>query len=540
MLGGLFGFLALLLVGLLGLGLYTLLKWLASRFKPVKASEIVLSSGNDSASDSETNSSGKNEAMFDADPTRPVAETPSSSCTSPLPAAKEAAVRLAESKDTILRFGLITFIGLVLLWPLVLVGFLVDERAALYRQVVRDISRTWGGEQEVSGPILVLPYQQRQEVERTMHTADGREEKIKDTHLVQHYFIILPSEVDFSSQLDPQERRRGIYHSLVYTAQTSMKGVFVLPSRTEFSRIDSAMVGVDYDRAYIVVGLSYPSALGEVGAFDWNGVGLTAEPGTVPFTPLESGYRIPVPLDPEKTQYAFKQHLVFNGSGGIRFTPVGKTTTITIASSWPHPSFQGNVLPVSRDITEQGFTASWRVPSLARSYPNVGVLKTWPSSFTAFSIGVDLYRSGGHYQLIERSVKYGVLFIGLTFLAFLVFEVASRSRLHPVQYGLVGLSLVVFYLVLLSLSEHFPFEWAYAAATSCTVLMVSLYVGSVWQNARRGAGIGTLLVALYTLLYAILRMEDYALLMGTGLVVIMLGMLMVVSRNLNEFQGEKR
>lgn len=538
MLTGLLSLLALVIVGLLCLGLYTLVKWLASRLKTGKTSELALSQ--ESGPTSENSSPRESCSLSDAIPARPGNGTSASPGGHPLPAAREAAVRLAESKDTLLRFGLIAFIGLVLLWPLTLVGFLVDERAALYESVVRDISRTWGGEQEVSGPVLVLPYKQRQEVERTVYNADGREEKVRDTHLVMQHFVILPSEMDFSSRLDPQERQRGIYHSLVYTAQTSMKGNFNLPSRAELYRIDPAMANVDYERAFIVVGLSYPSALGEVGAFDWNGKALTAEPGTIPFTPLESGYRIAIPLDPDKTQYAFSQKLTFNGSGGIRFTPVGETTTITVTSSWPHPSFQGSVLPVSRDISARGFTASWRVPSLARSYPNIGILKTWPRSFTEFSMGVNLYRSGAHYQLVERSVKYGILFIGLTFLAFLVFEVTSRSRLHPVQYALVGLSLVVFYLVLLSLSEHCPFEWSYAAAASCTALMVSVYVGAAWRNVRRGAGIGTLLVALYTLLYAILRMEDYALLMGTGLVVIMLGMLMVVSRNLNGFQEEKR
>lgn len=170
--------------------------------------------------------------------------------------------------------------------------------------------------------------------------------------------------------------------------------------------------------------------------------------------------------------------------------------------------------------------------SLARSYPNLGTLKTWPDRFTSFAAGVALYESASHYHLIERSVKYGILFIGLTFLAFIIFELSLNARLHPVQYGLVGLAMVVFYLVLLSLSEHFTFLPSYAAASACTVLMIALYAGAAMRSVRQGFSVGLLLTALYSLLYAILQMEDYALLMGTALVLVMLGVLMVVSRNL--------
>ena len=169
---------------------------------------------------------------------------------------------------------------------------------------------------------------------------------------------------------------------------------------------------------------------------------------------------------------------------------------------------------------------------MARSYPNLGTLHTWPRHFTEFAVGVDRYQAGTHYKLVERSVKYGVLFIGLTFLAFIVFEMGLGARLHPVQYGIVGLSMVVFYLVLLSLSEHLAFLTSYLSASGCIVLMVSCYVGFALRNYKEGIGIGVLLVALYSLLYTILQMEDYALLMGTALLLVMLAALMVVSRNL--------
>lgn len=436
------------------------------------------------------------------------------------------------------RLIVVAAIAFGLLIPLLLVQSLVDERASLYRGVVRDISQTWGGRQQLTGPILLIPYSERQLSTRTVprekaHDAADREyETVTESRLVPGYFVLLPTRIGFTGDMAPQERRRGIYRSLVYTADLRLAGQFTLPSDEALKRVAPSLENVDYARAYVVMGLSYPNALRSVGPLGWNKAELAAEPGTQPFSLLKDGFRIPVRLLPEIKTYTFSQKLNFNGSSGIRFTPVGGVTEITLRSPWPHPSFQGDILPVSREISDKGFTASWSIPSLARSYPNLGTLQDWPHNFTSFSSGVELYETATHYHLIERSVKYGILFIGLTFLALIVFELGLRACLHPVQYGLVGLAMVVFYLVLLSLSEHFAFLPSYAAASVCTILMIAAYAGVALRSLKEGVGVGVLLTALYTLLYAILQMEDYALLMGTALVLVALGALMAVSRNL--------
>ena len=436
----------------------------------------------------------------------------------------------------LVRFAIVAVIGAALLIPLVMMESLVSERSSLYDGVVHDISRTWGGSQHLSGPFLLIPFTERQLVTRQISERDAQgrmtPHEIKEEQEVLDYLVILPKTADFRGKLDPQERTRGIYRSLVYTADMTLNGSFTLPTREELERVAPALSGVDYAHAFVVMGLSYPNALRTGGPFRWNGDPLSAQPGTQPLDILKNGFRIPVRLVPHRHDYSFSQHLVLNGSSGIRFTPVGETTSIALDSPWPHPSFQGNVLPVSREVSAAGFSAVWNIPSLARSYANLGTLASWSSSFRDFPAGVDLYETSTHYGLIERSVKYGALFIGLTFLAFIVFEMGLRARLHPVQYGLVGLSMTVFYLVLLSLSEHLSFRASYIAAAGCTILMIAVYAGVALRNARQGSGIGLFLAALYTLLYAILQMEDYALLMGTALIVIMLGALMVVSRNL--------
>lgn len=433
----------------------------------------------------------------------------------------------------LVRFGIVTLITLVLLIPLSLVESMVHERSSLYNSVLRDINSTWGGLQQLSGPALLIPYTERQAVEKQVQV-DNKRETVRDFVEVVNYMIVLPDTIKFAAQLLPEERQRGIYHSLVYTAHLSMHGIFSLPTKEQIDRLIPALVAIDYTNAYVVVGISHPSALREVSPLQWNDAPVTVEPGVLPFSKLESGFRAPVRLLSNTQQYTFSQNMTFNGSEGLRFTPVGQTTDITLESPWPHPSFQGRVLPVSRTVSENGFKAQWQIPSLARSYSNLGVLTQWPKSFNSFVVGVDLHETGMLYGLVQRSVKYGILFIGLTFVAFMIFEMALKARLHPAQYGLVGLSMVVFYLVLLSLSEHIPFVWAYASATSCTILMVSLYAGTAMGHPKYGWGIGAFCVGLYTLLYALLQMEDYALLMGTALVVIMLGALMYVSRNMGK------
>ena len=433
------------------------------------------------------------------------------------------------------RYVVVAIIAVALFIPLTLVENLIQERAALYRDVVAGISNTWGGEQTLSGPYLLLPFTHRVKKEHFV-PEEGKNygRKVTEVTVETGTFVILPAGVSFKAALAPEERQRGIYRAQVYTAELDMNGHFVLPDEEALLRIAPALVDVDFAHAFVVMGLTYPSALRTAGPFVWDGAPLAAEPGTQPFSErqLASGFRVPLNIAWRPGRFDFSQRLVFTGSGGIRFSPAGETTDIAVASPWPHPSFQGNVLPASYEVTEAGFSAVWSVPSLARPYPNLGRLDSWNEPLDAFSVGVDIYQTNTHYKLVERAVKYGILFIGLTFLTFIVFELGLGSRLHPVQYGIVGLSLVIFYLVLLSLAEHVSFLMAYICAAVCILFMTSLYVGAALRSVRQGLGIAVLLAALYALLYTILQMEDYALLMGTALILVVLAALMVVSRNL--------
>ena len=209
------------------------------------------------------------------------------------------------------RFAIVAAIALALLIPLLLVQNLVDERASLYRNVVQDISRTWGGQQQLTGPMLLIPYTERQITRRRgpgkEATGGGNQgdETITESHWALGHFVLLPTRVDFSGGMVPQERRRGIYRSLVYTADLHLAGRFTLPPDDALKRAAPALESVNYAGAYVVMGLSYPNALRTVGPLVWNKAELNAEPGIQPFSKLKNGFRIPVRLSPEIREYTF-------------------------------------------------------------------------------------------------------------------------------------------------------------------------------------------------------------------------------------------
>lgn len=223
----------------------------------------------------------------------------------------------------------------------------------------------------------------------------------------------------------------------------------------------------------------------------------------------------------------------------LGFLPLGRDTHLKLASAWPHPSFEGRFLPVSREITDAGFTANWETSFLASNMEQhftdclerqnctefAGNLLT-----TAFIQPVDIYLQG------ERSLKYAILFVGLTFLAFFLFEILKSLKIHPIQYGLVGAALALFYLLLLSLSEHIAFPLAYVSASAACVSMLGFYVSFVLGNVRRGLGFGGALAGLYGALYVLIRSEDHALLMGTLLLTAVLLVVMIITRKVNWYQ----
>lgn len=443
----------------------------------------------------------------------------------------------------LVRCGFILFITFLLLAPLEFVEKIVYERQRLQKDATENITASWGGTQSISGPVLVLPYELWEDYKKIVKVKVGKQEKEQEVvqrRYFMRYKLILPTELVFDAKLDPEIRYRGIYRQALYNAPVNVRGSFTLPGQEGFA---SNLQKIHWDKAWLSVGVTDLKAISEDSPLQW--AGTTApryEPGTQVGNLLGPGFHTSVPLTEKSlgTKQDFSFSLAIRGSDGIAFTPVGEKTLITVAGSWPAPSFQGNLLPVERNITDKGFTAKWNISNLTRTYPQIEDVKNPDASddvnelknIKKFTAGVDLHETVSLYRMVRRAVHYGILFIAVSFVALFSFEMITRQRMHLLQYGMVGLSMSLFYLVLLSLAEHVDFSLAFLAASGVTVSMNSLYIAAALQNKTRGLIMSGLLSGLYALLFSLLRMEDFALVVGTGLVVAMMGALMFVTRKL--------
>lgn len=465
-------------------------------------------------------------------------QSPDNPCAGPIP--EQRSERLSVRRHLggpLARFGLIAFLTLLLLIPLCLVQNVVYEREDLYRQATENIAEAWGKAQTVSGPVLVVPYEVWEEKTTSISNSDDNDKPraVTRKEQVTRYKVILPAEVHFDAALDPEIRYRGIYRQVLYSAPVSISGTFILPQTADFA---PNLHKVHWNKAWLAVGLTDIKAISEAGVLNWTGTEISDyKPGTMVESIVGEGLHIKLPLAEAAAgaKQDFSLRLKVRGSGGMAFTPVGESTTITMAGTWPHPSFQGNLLPVERSVTDKGFTAKWVISNLTRSYPQTGELNENSGAFDSlrsFTAGVDLFEAVSLYRMSLRAANYGILFIAVTFTALFAFEMVIRQRMHLLQYAMVGLSMSVFYLILLSLAEHTGFGAAFSTAAVVTVGMNSLYLTATLRSWKRGLLMGALLCGLYGLLFSLLRMEDFALLVGTALVVAMMAALMFVTRKL--------
>lgn len=429
-------------------------------------------------------------------------------------------------------------LSLLSLIPLGLVMDMVWEREALYHDVVTEIGQSWGDKQEISGPALVVPY-----TYQVIQEAVSDEGKVrKFTSIYQNELVILPKLLELNIDLKHDFRSRGIFQSLVYNAQLNGTANF------ELTQVNIPnLIKFNLENARMVFGISANQAIDKINNFElrdeqseaittqssiMSGTGLANQIG------LERGFHQPVALNPKQTTISLDFDLMLRGSQSISALPLGEQTHINIIADWPHPSFNG-LLPADRTISEQGFKANWDISHLSRNFPQI-FSKDQQVNLREINANTILFEPVTHYGKIERSVKYGLLFIVLSFIILLIFELGQNSKLSLIQYLLVGTAMTLFYLLLLSLSEHLAFSLAYIIAASVPVLSVSAYVASATASLKRGGIMLAMLIGLYGVLYSILKLEDYALLMGTGLLVVIMLVLMFITRRSGINESESR
>lgn len=429
-----------------------------------------------------------------------------------------------EKHSVMLKVGSIGFLILILMIPMAMIQSLVMERRNRQMEAITEIGSKWGHEQCLSGPILVVPYKTVENINETETGKESVQEKVTN-----HLAYFLPEELNITGKMNPEVRYRGIFQVAVYSSNLSVNGHFAAPQLENSNR----ETVVDWESAYITIGISDLRGIRENIQFAWNNNEIKCEPGVRLNKILRSGVTVRNLLNenPDGNGYPFAFNLQLNGSNGLNFVPVGKETNVLLSSTWANPSFDGAFLPEDRNITDAGFEARWKVLELNRNYPQHWVDDHYELETSSF--GVSLKLPVETYQITDRSMKYAILFVSLTFLVFFFVEILRRMRVHPIQYGLVGLGLVLFYLLLLSLSEQISFGVAYLMGSIGIIVLITSYSASILKSNRLTALLASVLTLLYTFLYVLLQLQDYALLIGSIGLFMILATVMYLSRKID-------
>lgn len=428
------------------------------------------------------------------------------------------------------RLAAIAILILVLLIPKAMVMGLIREREDRRDEAKTEVSEKWGGEQVLLGPVLSVPYE-------TLVVIEEKEKGVvkKTTKRQMHNAFFLPDKVVHDVQVETQVRYRGIFEIILYEAKVTTRGVFARPS---FAKLAVNANRIFWDKATLVQGISDIRGIQSDVKFAWDGRTLDLSPGVVNDKVVNSGVQANVGLPEGKRQHSFEMTYTLNGAEDLRFVPNGVQTVVEMTSPWNCPSFQGAFLPKTREVRDDGFTARWEIPHLARNFPQQwqdNDITQYEMQGSAF--GVSLLYPVDTYQTTMRSAKYGILFLALTFLIFFLFEILVGVKMHPIQYLLVGFGLLLFYVLLLAFSEHMLFGPAYLFASLATIGLVTAYSSSVLWNWKRARVIGVILGFTYAYLYTLLKIEDYALLLGSLGLFIALAILMFVTRNIDWYEA---
>ncbi|MGY4515574.1 inner membrane protein [Lysobacter sp. HA18] len=434
------------------------------------------------------------------------------------------------------KLVLVAVMTLLILIPLAMVNGLIGERQRYREQAVMDIGRMYAGPQTVIGPVLTVPYSETVDVQET--GADGVVRSVRKRQASEWTFF--PTRLDAAGALATTTRRRGLYRVPVYEWNGAITGDFDVQIPAESPGADR-VIGVP------VLGYALSDVRGLHGTprlrIDGRDAALQEGAGARDDAGMHAS--LAVPASGAHFSLTSRLDVQLAGTQSIAFVPVGKRNNIDIHSTWRHPSFQG-LSPWRSDISDAGFKAQWQVASIAtdaqrqyltgRAASLRGASGTVLDATAPATVGVVLDDPVDAYTMADRATKYGVLFIAITFVAFFMFEVIRQLPIHPIQYGLVGLALVIFFLLLVSLSEHIAFPAAYAVASVACIGLIGFYLSAALRSALRGTAFAAMLGLLYAALYGLLISEDNALVMGSVLLFAILAAVMIATRRLDWYR----
>ena len=436
---------------------------------------------------------------------------------------------------TIIKLVGVGLLILLLLIPLEMITGVLSDRLNRRNEAVADITSSWGKEQCIIGPVLMIPYLYRFKTIKEVPGKDGKVEKREVEETAGAWAYFLPETVNITGDVQTQMLHRGIYDAAVFRAQVTVAGKFAPPDFAYF-KID--IKDVQWKDALLAIAVTDLRGTREALVLDWGGTKRPMLPGSqVPG--YTTGATAILALDkPIINAIEFSIPLDVNGSGGIFFAPFGVENETNLKSNWPDPGFRGAFLPADRSIRADGFDAKWKVSYYGRAYPQHWTSQTGNERFTTQAVSQSMFGAQflsilDGYRYVERAIKYGVLFLVLVFTTFFLFEVTARQKIHPFQYLMVGAALCLFYLLLLSISEFIGFGAAYLIAAVVSTLLITWYCRFFLGGGVRTLVIGAGLASVYTFLYITLRQQDYALLMGAVALFIVLAIVMYVTRKVD-------
>lgn len=444
-------------------------------------------------------------------------------------------------RSLLYKFLIILGLTAVICVAMQMIQHTIRERSQYRAQAVQSIAADSVREQTIVGPILVVDY-----IDEYEEAVAGSGDKVGTTEMVarsvRRQHLAFPNELTVDGMIQTESRYRGIHEVLTFTGKHSVMGDFQMPLKSELPRANLKS-RITLSKLSVALGIDDVRGIRDIPRIDWGGENAEFQQGTgLPW--LASGLHAKVASatleNPQNVRFTFDLGLA--GIERQHFVPVAKNNVITLKSNWVHPQFGGNFLPSSRpSVTDNGFAARWAISSLStNAQQDLRQMQAAPEARGGY-VGLDRFSVGfiepvNVYTLSERATKYGLLFVALTFGAFLVFELVKRLPIHPVQYLLVGLALVLFFLLLVSLSELIEFMLAYLIASAACIVLIGFYLSSVLRDWRRGLGFGTGLTLLYGALYGLLISENNALVLGSLLLFAILAAVMVAKRKVDWYQ----
>lgn len=426
-----------------------------------------------------------------------------------------------------IRMLMVGILILVLLIPLSYIKNLIQERSYRQKEVVSEIHQKWGEQVSIYGPILKVPYQIHHR--NKMWNEKTKSYDISDDIETQ-YAYFFPNLLDINGHIASETKGRNIYESVVYKSDMMIQGNFGIP---DFAQRDIPQEDILWDKATIIINSSNLKGIRSNLNFEIND-------HSYPMRSVYSGNKNVKIIStstlnqnslPIENSVSFALHLKINGSKQLRFVPIGKETQVQLSSNWNSPSFNGQFLPEEKEITTDGFRAKWTILDLNRDFEQ-SFFETLPE-LSHNTFGIKLLIPVDEYQKNERAAKYGYLVITLTFLIFFLIQTISKINIHPFQYLMIGLALTMFYTLLISISEHACFLKAYLIAGISVILLITVYTKAVLKSIKFMIFIATSLLALYTFIFVIIQLENYALLVGSIGLFIILGSIMMISRKID-------